>query len=191
MSVVHVGANAWSYINDASSPSSSSCGATSASGVSVNVNDAACFNCSALTTSVKNSYQANAYGGSMRVVHVGANAWSFSFEASSPSSSSCGATSASGVNAYVSDAACSNCIALTTRDRNSYEANAYGGSMSAVHVGSHAWSFAVVGSFNMLSRSFCDTIWVNDLSVLVADSTMLLTKAVSSKCRRFCVFLHV
>jgi hypothetical protein len=107
-----------------------------------------------------------------------------SSDASSPSSSSCGATSASGVNAYVSDAACSNCGALTTRGRNSYEANAYGGSMSAVHVGAHAWSFAVVGSFgNMISRSFCDTIWVNDLSVFVADSTLLLTKAVSSKCR--------
>jgi hypothetical protein len=190
MRVVHVGATAWSFSFEASSPSSSVCGAASASGVNTYISDAACSNCSALTSSGKNSYQASAYGGSMSVVYVGANAWSYSEHPSSPSSSTCGATFASRISVNVSDAACSNCSALTTRSRNSYEANAYGGSMSVVHVGAYVWSIVVVGSFDMISRSFCDTIWVIDLYIFVGDSTMLLTKAVSSKCCRFCVFLH-
>jgi hypothetical protein len=140
VNVLHVGANAWTDGETTNSPSSSVCGATSASEVSVNVSNAPCYNCSALTISGSDSFQANAYGGSMRVVHVGATAWSFSFEASSPSSSECGATFASGVNAYISDAACSNCSALASSGKNSYQANAYGGSMSVVYVGANAWS---------------------------------------------------
>ena len=187
MSVVHVGAYAWSYSQGGNSPSSSTCGATSASGVSVGISDTPCSNCSALTTSVRESYQANAYGGSMSVVHVGAYAWSYCQDASSPSSSMCGATSASGVSVGISGTPCSNCSALTTSGENSLQANAYGGSMSVVHIGAYAWSSPFVGSFDTFSLSFCDTTRVTDLSVIIADSSMLLTKAVSSKHRQFCV----
>jgi len=250
MSVVHVGAYAWSYSQDTSSPSSSTCGATSASAVSVSISDAPCSNCSALTTSVGSAYQANAYGGSMSVVYVGAYAWrlsqytssstcgatsasgvsvsvsdapcsncsamttsgsvanqanayggsmsvvyvgacSWSYSEVGSSSSSCGATSASGVSVSISDAPCSNCSALTTSRSGADQPNAYGGSMSVLFIGSRTFSFAAVGSFGLFSRSFCDSTWVIDLSVFIADSTMLLTKAVSSKCRQICVCFHV
>jgi hypothetical protein len=191
MSVVHVGAYAWSYSADIHSPSSSTCGATSASGVSVGISDTPCSDCSALTTSGEESYQANAYGGSMSVVHVGAYAWSLSAGGNSPSSSTCGATSASGVSVGISDTPCSDCSALTTSGGYSNQANAYGGSMSVVHVGAYAWSFTFIGSFDLTSLSFCDTTRVTDLSVIIADSSMLLTKAVSGKHRQFSVCLHL
>jgi hypothetical protein len=126
----------------------------------------------------------------MSVVYIGANAWSYS-QADSSRSSSSGVMSASGVSVNISDAPCSNCSALTTSVLESYQANAYGGSMSVVYIGSRAWSLAAVGSFALLSRSFCNSTWVIDLSVFIADSTTLLTKAVSSKCCRICLCLHV
>ena len=190
MSVVYVGAIAWSFSFGDSSPSSSTCGATSASGVSISISDAPCSNCSALTTSGGVSAQANAYGGSMSVVHVGAHAWSYSSKDSSRSSSS-GATSASGVSVGISDAPCSNCSALTSSGGESLQANAYGGSMSVFYIGSRAWSLAAVGCVGCLSSSFCNSTWVIDLSVFIADSTTLFTKAVSSKCCRLCLCLHV
>jgi hypothetical protein len=52
---------------------------TSASLVSVSVSNTPCSNCSALTTSGFFSNQANAYGGSISVVQVGAYAWSTAF----------------------------------------------------------------------------------------------------------------
>jgi hypothetical protein len=192
MSVVYIGANLWSLSvsKAASSPSSSTCGATSASGVSVNISDAPCSNCRALTSSGFDSFQANAYGGSMSVVHVGAHAWSYSDAGISRSGSS-GVTSASGVCVSVRDAPCSNCSALTASGRRSNQANAYGGSMSVVHIGSRAWSLAFVGSFGLLSSSFCNSTWAIDLSVFIADSTTLFTEAVSSKCCRLCLYLNL
>jgi hypothetical protein len=67
--------------------SSSACGSTTASGVSVSVSNAPSSNCSAVTmTSGGGSFGANAYGGSMSVVYVGAYALSFSQGASGISS---------------------------------------------------------------------------------------------------------
>jgi hypothetical protein len=191
MSVVHVGANVWSFSFATTSPSSSTCEMTSTSGVSVNISDTPCSNCSALTTSGHRSYQANAYGGSMSVVHVGANAWSFSEDTASPSSSTCGATSASGVIVAINHTPCFNCSAVTSGSESSSQANAYGGSMSVVHVGAYAWSYAFEGKLTDFSRSHCDTTWVTDLSVIIADSSMLLTKAVSSKHRQLSVCIHL
>ena len=75
MSVVYVGAYAFSI--SPTSSSSSACGSTTASGVSVSVSNAPSSNCSAVTTaSGSGSLGANAYGGSMSVVYVGAYAWS-------------------------------------------------------------------------------------------------------------------
>jgi hypothetical protein len=72
MSVLYVGAYAWSLSFAASSSSSSKCEATSASGVSVHVSDSACSNCRALSTSGRDSFGANSYGGSMSVLYIGA-----------------------------------------------------------------------------------------------------------------------
>jgi hypothetical protein len=103
----------------------------------------------------------------------------------------CGATSTSGVSVDISDSPCSNCSALTISGENSYQANAYGGSMSVVHVGAYAWTVVAVGQIDILSLLNCNITQVTDLSVVIADSTMLLTKAVSSKHRQFCVCLHL
>jgi hypothetical protein len=179
ISVVFVGAYAW-----ASSYGTTTCGATSASGVIVAVSDTPCSNCSALTTSGSSSYQANAYGGSMSVVHVGGSAWTIHNTAFN---TTCGATSASRVSVAVSDTPCSNCSASTSSGKSSFQANAYGGSMSVVHVGGNAWNYVNSGSFYYYSRSHCDSTWVTDLSVFIADSASLLAKAFSSTCRHICV----
>ncbi len=142
MSVVYVGAYAWSY---SSAASSSACGSTTASGVTVSVSNAPSFNCSAVTTtSLGLSFGANSYGGSMSVVYVGAYAWSYSSAASS--SSACGLTTAIGVSVSVSNAPSFNCSAVTTTNSASYGANSYGGSMSVVYVGAYAWSYSSAAS---------------------------------------------
>jgi hypothetical protein len=76
LSVLYVGAYAWSYSSQASSSSSS--GSTSISGVSVSVSNAGCSNCSAATSSQVGSLGANSYGGSMSVLYVGAYGYSYS-----------------------------------------------------------------------------------------------------------------
>jgi hypothetical protein len=107
----YVGAYAWSLSKRASSRSA--CGATIASGVSVSVSNSPSSNCSAETTTRRGgSNGANSYGGSMSVVYVGAYAWSLSERASS--SSTCGATTASGVSVSVNNSPSSNCSAVTT-----------------------------------------------------------------------------
>jgi hypothetical protein len=63
--------------------------------------------------------------------------------------------------------------------------------MSVVHVGAYAWSLTFIGSLGMTGLSFCDTTWVTDLSVIIGDSSMLLTKAVGSKHRQFSVCIHL
>ena len=76
MSVLYIGAYSWSLSFDASS--SSKCEATSVSGVSVQVSDSGCSNCSAVSSSLGESYGANSYGGAMSVLYVGSYSWSFS-----------------------------------------------------------------------------------------------------------------
>jgi hypothetical protein len=65
--------------------------------------------------------------------------------------------------------------------------------MSVVHVGAYAWNFVLTGGDEpgLDSLSFCDTTRVTDLSVFIADSSILLTKAVSGKHRQFCVCFHL
>ena len=84
MSVLYVGAYAWSFSNNISDTASSlsgaggssMCGATSASGVSVHVSSSACSNCSALSTSRATSFGANSYGGSIGI-YIGSVSYSF------------------------------------------------------------------------------------------------------------------
>jgi hypothetical protein len=78
MSVLYVGAYAWSYFYQVKGSSNSSSGSTSISGVSVSVSNAGCSNCLAATSSQGLSFGANSYGGSMSVLYVGAYAWSYS-----------------------------------------------------------------------------------------------------------------
>jgi hypothetical protein len=76
MSVLYVGAYAWSRSNADSSSSSSRCEATTASGLSVQVSDSACWNCSVLSTSGSGSLGANSYGGSISACYIGAYSYS-------------------------------------------------------------------------------------------------------------------
>jgi hypothetical protein len=174
MSVLYIGAYAFSRNIGSSSSSSSTCGATSATSVSVLVNNSDCFNCSALSSSSHSSRGANSYGGSMSVLHVGAHCMSSSPSASSNSSSSCGATSAREVSVNVSDSDCFNCSASVTStiggagDEASYGVNAYGGSMSVLYVGAYSWSRSYSTSTN--SHSTCGATNTSVVTVRISDS---------------------
>ncbi len=74
MSIVFIGAYAWSF--SFRSRSSSVCDDTSASGVSVNISNLACSNCSAWGTSSDRSFGANSYGGSISA-RIGAYSYSY------------------------------------------------------------------------------------------------------------------
>jgi hypothetical protein len=79
MSVLYVGAYSWSYSEGVSS--NSTCGGTSADGVSIHVSDFKCLNCSAMTTTSGQSItgtNSNLYGGSMSAAYFGASAFSLS-----------------------------------------------------------------------------------------------------------------
>jgi hypothetical protein len=158
----YIGAYAWS--RSTSADSSSTCAATTASGLSVRVSDTPCSNCIASTTSSSLSYGANSFGGSLSVLHVGAYAWSRS--ASSNSSSTCAATTASGLSVRVSDTPCSNCVASTASSGHSNGANSFGGSLSVMYIGAYAWS----RSFDANSSSTCAATTAISLSIRVSDA---------------------
>ncbi len=170
MSVLYVGAYAWSFSDDASSSSSSRCGETSASGVSVQVNNSACRNCSASSINRgASTFGVNSYGGSMSVLYVGAYSWSFSMAASSSSSSRCEATSASGLSVQVNNSACRNCSASSiNRGASTFGANSYGGSMSVLYVGAYAWSFS--NGESSITSSSCEATHASGVSVQVSKS---------------------
>jgi hypothetical protein len=168
MSVAHIGGYAWSYSNDSSSSTSSRCEATTSSGLSASIRDAACSNCSALTTSGGRSDGANSYGGSMSVAFIGGYAWSDSVGARSSTSSRCEATTSSGLSVSIRDAACSNCSAVTSCGTFFNGANSFGGSMSVVHIGGHAWSFSNALISNTSSR--CEATTSSGMSVSIRDA---------------------
>jgi hypothetical protein len=78
MSLAHVGAYSWSYSLSASS--SSVCGATSASDVTVHVSGSSCSNCSSLSryTGSLRCYGANVHGGSISAAFFGSYSFSYS-----------------------------------------------------------------------------------------------------------------
>jgi hypothetical protein len=181
MSALYVGAYSWSRSFDATTTtttttatSSSKCGATSVSGVSVQVSDSGCSNCSAVSSSVGESRGANSYGGAMSALYVGAYSWSLSITASS--SSTCGATSVSGVSVQVSDSGCFNCSAVSSTMGASRGANSYGGAMSVLYVGAYSLSRSGIDS----SSSKCEATSVSRVSVQVSDSGCSNCSAVSS-----------
>ena len=69
MSALYVGSYSWS--RSSTDSSSSKCEATSVSGVSVQVSDSGCSNCSAVSSSLGTSFGANSYGGAMSALYVG------------------------------------------------------------------------------------------------------------------------
>ena len=178
MSVAHVGGHAWSFSNAAISNTSSICEATTSSGLSVSIRDAACFNCSAVTTSIGFSDAANSFGGSMSVAYVGGYAWSDSFGVSSNTSSRCEATTSSGLTVSIRDAACFHCSAVTTSGGRAFGANSYGGSMSVAFIGGYAWSFST-GDFERLSTAVCLHTHVVGLSMTIVDSAIQQSNAAS------------
>jgi Zn finger protein HypA/HybF involved in hydrogenase expression len=167
LSVLYIGAYAWSS-------STSSCGSTIASDVSVHVSDSLCSGCSAVTTTV---FAGNAYGGSMSVLYIGAYAWSAIEESSSSCRSLLQGTVVNGIAVVVRRATCTNCTALSSTIRSrSNGANVYGGSMSVLHVGAYAWSFTTMESY---SQSLCDSTIANRVSVQIHDWNCLNCSAKS------------
>ncbi len=120
----------------------------------------------------------------MSVVYVGA--YAYSFGDNEISSSSCGSTTASGMNISVSNAPSSNSSAATTMI-NSYSGgtNSYGGSMSVVYVGAYAYS-SLGGSTDAVSESYCDSTLAIGLFLLISNSTFAESLAISRKL--ICVF---
>jgi len=171
MSVLYIGAYSWSFNNGAFS--SSAGGATAAVEVSVVVKEAACYNCSAVTSSQGSSDGANVYGGSMSVLYVGAYAWSLSNGAFSSSKSSCGSVYAADVTVSASNVACFSCAALTTTssESDSRGVNSYGGSISAVYIGGYAYSFSV-GGVRTFSGSYVEATHVNRLVVSITNANI-------------------
>jgi hypothetical protein len=181
MSVVYIGAYAWSQSNSAIS--NSSCGGTSARGLSVSISNVPCSNCSAVTSRKGVSYGANAYGGSLSIVYIGAYAWSFSNGLSdfAAGSSSCGETDASGLSVSVSNVPCFDCSANTSSSRSlSYGANSYGGSLSVLYVGAYTWSWSAVA----LSSSTCGETSASGLSVSVDNAPCFNCSAVTIRLGR-------
>ena len=176
MSVLYVGAYSWSRSNAASS--SSKCEATNVSGVSVQISDSGCSNCSAVSSSLGDSVGANSYGGSMSALYVGAYSWSSSRSASS--SSKCEATNVIGVSVQISDSGCSNCSAVSSSERFAHGANSYGGAISVLYVGAYSWS----RSNAAYSSSKCEATNVSGVSVQVNNSGCTNCSAVSSTQRQ-------
>ncbi len=177
MSVLYIGGYAWSISFAASSIASSTCGATTASGLNVSVRDSPCVNCSALTTAARDSFGANSYGGSMSVVYIGGFTYSFGVAVGSNTASNCGATSASGVIVSVSNAPCFDCASLSNSGL-SFGANSYGGSMSVLYIGGYAWSRS--NNAGSTTTSTCDVTTASGLNVSVRDAHCVNCSALTS-----------
>jgi hypothetical protein len=159
-SVIHVGAFAFSY-----SPlnSLSTCGKTTAHNVSVSVTNFPCNNCIALSTSSKDAFGVNTFGGFLSVLHVGAYSWSSTGLEGNNSESSCEMTNASGFRVSVIEVSCYNCSAVReSGDGQGSAASSYGGSTSIVFVGAYAFTKS-----NRISRSNCDDTLVHEVKVIV------------------------
>jgi hypothetical protein len=177
MSTLYVGAYSWSTTD--THISSSKCEATSVSGVSVQVSDSGCSNCSAVSRSDDLSFGANSYGGAISALYVGAYSWSSSDE--NFSSSKCEATSVSVVSVQISDSGCSNCNAVSRSLGDSNGANSYGGAMSALYVGAYSYSLSDGASRKSCNASV-ETTHVYLFSITIKRSSFLNSMALSGQC---------
>jgi hypothetical protein len=172
----YIGAYAWS-LSDASS--SSTCGATDVMGVDVRVQHVTSVDCSAFNSGT--FFGANAYGGTMSVLYIGAYSYSRGFSGSS--SSKCEATNVSGVSVQVSDSGCFNCSAVSSSKTSSAGANSYGGAMSLLYVGAYSFSGAPGNDDpDMYSKSFVATTQVDLLSIAIKNSSFENSTALSGEC---------
>ena len=161
MSVLHVGSFAFSYSEFERSSSSSTSGASITSGLSVQVRDFSCRDCTAVSVS---TFGGNVFGGSLSALHIGAYAWSLALADTSTTTSKCGVTIANEVSVSISKSTCTLCSVLSTTFKSrSNGANSYGGCISALHVGAYAWSLGVSDSSQ--SRSECDATIARAMSV--------------------------
>jgi hypothetical protein len=177
MSVLYIGAYAWSRNNAASSSSSSSiCGVTSASGVLVHVSDSACSNCIALSTSRFDSFGAISYGGSISASFIGASSYSYATgEFRFSSSAVVEATLVHRLSITIKNSTITDTLALSETAGISFGSNVYGGAIS-VMVGPHVWSFIGTGSSN---ASCGDTICKN-CRVFISGTSISNSRAVSN-----------
>lgn len=182
ISAVYIGA--YSFSRSQSQMSRSATESTTADGVSVIVSSSSCFNCTAATkTSVADSFAASSYGGSISAIRIGA----FSFSTSSTNVIKSGSSSTIGVlivrnaSVSVSDSSCFSCSATTTSGKNSFGASSYGGSISAVHISSYAWSYSTQGGFTVTSSSSCDSTRVAGLLVSISKSSVDSSAAISGQ----------
>jgi hypothetical protein len=183
LSVLHVGAYSWSFSKSRRSSSRSMSAAVSANHVEVHVSDATCSYCHAVTRSNEGvALGASSYGGSMSVVHVGAYSWSLVSDEFSNTSSTCDVTSASELSVHISGFRCSNCssISKTTGTNISFTdgADARGGSMSVLYIGSYSWSYGNLTSCN--SNSSCAATSASEVSVHVSASSCSNCSATST-----------
>ncbi len=173
MSVLHVGAYSYSTSQNWNGGQSiSTCEATSVSDVSIHVSGSGCANCSAISTSGYKSFGANAYGGSMSVLHVGPYSWSRRNGLSTNAVSSCEVTTASDVSVHVSGSGCVNCSAISTSGGLSYGANSYGGALSAAFIGAYSYIYVINWGGRFVIASVKGTKVVR-LSVTIQDSTFV------------------
>lgn len=187
INTVHIGAYSWSYSGERSRGSSSTCGATNAHGLFVNVSNVPCVNCSAVITAGfldRLSYGAISSAGSLSAVHIGAYSWSYNGH-SGRSSSTCEETSSNFVNVSVAFASCFECCAVTNiTGLASRGANSNGGSIGAVHIGAYSWSWTQGGLFQSISKSFCNFNNVRNLAVFISRSAIARSMAIISMCQR-------
>jgi hypothetical protein len=177
MSILHIGALAWSYSESSNSNSSSVSEATNVSDVIVSVSNASCSKCTAQVATGLNSYGASSYGGSVNVVHIGALAWSALQSSNSNSSSVSEATNVSDVIVSVSNASCSRCTAQVATGLNSYGASSYGGSMSVLHTGAFAYCASNSSSSNIISK--CEATVVTNVTVRFINASCFNCSAVT------------
>jgi hypothetical protein len=177
LNVLFIGSSALSFNKSPIGISASHCSFTSANGININITDALCFNCVASTSAIAGTQAASAFGGSMSVLHVGAHAWSYGTLSETNCSAFVSTTDSSNLRVRIKNAPCFNCSASTFTGTESCSADAYGGSMSVLHIGGTAWSLAE--SVKSSTQSISESIFVSDAGIHIEDTPCVNCKSSS------------
>ena len=193
MSLVYIGAYAWSWNNGLLAESSSLSGVTTARDISVSLTDVASSSCVAATTyfvgtagdrfdRASGLHGATSLGGSTSVLYVGAHVYSATDHTSVgySSTSASRATTASSINLSITNASftdCSAAISMTFPSNQtsigSIVSNSFGGSLSILHLGAYAWSTS-----DLSSSSASGATSATNVSVSVSNSKSVRSNAV-------------
>jgi hypothetical protein len=122
------------------------------------------------------SFAASAFGGSLSVMYVGAQA--LSQAKTNLSASTCELTSASDLNVSVVNISCSDCTAVTETVKTSnnllptgstvlFAANSIGGSMNVIYIGAVSWAF--ITERESKSASECGATSVSGVAIFVTN----------------------